>query len=301
MAHQHITLTAKFRSDLILLLAAVIWGFAFVAQRAGMAYVGPFTYNGVRFTLGVLVLMPLLIRNWKQGQPLFFPSAKFSRGKIVLGALATGVLLTGGVAFQQIGLQTTTAGKAGFITGLYVVLVPLAGILLGHRSSPAIWVGAALSLAGLYFLSVQGRFSLAQGDILVVCCAIIFTFHVLMIAWLSPLMNSYLLAVIQFAVCAVINLVIALSTETVFSGKILEAWLPIAYGGVLSVGVAYTLQVVAQKTAHPGYASIILSLEAVFAVAGGWILLDEHLTGRMLAGCVLMLTGFLFTSLRLRS
>ncbi len=288
----------KFQSDLILLLAAIIWGFAFVAQRVGMDFVGPYTYNGVRFALGALVLVPFLIRDLRHDRPLVDGTKKYSRKIILLGSLATGLLLTGGVTFQQVGLQYTTAGKAGFITGLYVVLVPIVGIFLGHRAHANLWIGALLSVTGLYLLSMTGGFSLAPGDRLVFWCAVIFTFHVLFIAWLSPLMNSFLLAVIQFAVCALVNLTLAMVLETPDLSSILRGWLPIAYGGLLSVGVAYTLQVVAQKTAHPGYASIILSLEAVFAVIGGWLLLDEQLSGRMIAGCVLMLAGMVIVQVK---
>ncbi len=290
----------KFRSDLILLLAAIIWGFAFVAQRIGMDYVGPFTYNGVRFALGTIILLPFLFFNASKKEPLIKVSHPTDRRKIVIGSLMTGLLLFGGVAFQQLGLQQTTAGKAGFITGLYVVFVPIVGLLFGQRSHFTMWIGAILSLAGLYLLSMTGGFSFAPGDKLVLYCAIIFTFHVLFIAWLSPLMDSFLLAVIQFAICALLNLMVAFAIEPVSPETIVQAWLPIAYGGVLSVGVAYTLQVVAQKTAHPAYASIILSLEAVFAVLGGWLLLHEHFTRRMILGCILMLLGMIVVQVKAR-
>jgi drug/metabolite transporter (DMT)-like permease len=283
----------RIKSDIILLLAAVIWGFAFVAQRVGMDYVGPFTYNGVRFALGTIVLLPFLFKSASKQAPLLMVSHPSDRRKIILGSLMTGLFLFGGVALQQLGLQHTTAGKAGFITGLYVVFVPIVGLLFGQRSHLTMWIGAMLSLGGLYLLSMTGGFSIAPGDKLVLYCAIVFTFHVLFIAWLSPMMDSFLLAVIQFAICALLNLVVAFAIEPVAFETICQAWIPIAYGGILSVGVAYTLQVVAQKTAHPTHASIILSLEAVFAVIGGWLLLDEHITLRMLTGCLLMLGGMI--------
>jgi drug/metabolite transporter (DMT)-like permease len=286
------------RSDLILLLAAVIWGFAFVAQRIGMDYVGPFTYNGVRFTLGAVILLPFLFLSASKNEPLIKISHPSDRRKIFIGSLMTGLFLFGGVGLQQLGLQQTTAGKAGFITGLYVVFVPIVGLLFGQRSHISIWIGAVLSLAGLYLLSMTGGFTIAPGDKLILYCAFIFTFHVLFIAWLSPLMNSFLLAVIQFSICALLNLVIAFAIEPVNLASIMQAWMPIAYGGILSVGVAYTLQVIAQKTAHPAYASIILSLEAVFAVVGGWLILHEQLTTRMLTGCALMLVGMIVVQVK---
>ncbi|MCX6307052.1 MAG: DMT family transporter [Bacteroidetes bacterium] len=291
-------LKTTLRSDLILLLAAVIWGFAFVAQRIGMEYVGPFTYNGVRFALGTLVLLPFLFMSASKNEPLVRVSHPSDRRKIAIGSLMTGLLLFGGVALQQLGLQQTTAGKAGFITGLYVVFVPIAGLLFGQRSHLTMWIGAILSVAGLYLLSMTGGFTIAHGDKLVLYCAVIFTFHVLFIAWLSPLMNSFLLAVTQFAICALLNLIVAFAIEPVNISSIMQAWLPIAYGGILSVGIAYTLQVIAQQTAHPAHASIILSLEAVFAVLGGWLILHEGLTGRMLAGCALMLMGMIVVQVK---
>ncbi len=286
------------RSDLILLLAAIIWGFAFVAQRIGMDYVGPFTYNGVRFALGTIVLLPFLLIKANKAEPLIKVSHPADRRKIIIGSLMTGLFLFGGVALQQLGLQQTTAGKAGFITGLYVVFVPIVGLLFGQRSHLTTWIGAALSVAGLYLLSMTNTFSIAPGDKLVLYCAIIFTFHVLFIAWLSPMMDSFLLAIIQFTICALLNLVIAFAIEPVSLRSILQAWLPIAYGGILSVGIAYTLQVIAQKTAHPAHASIILSLEAVFAVIGGWMILQEQLTLRMIIGCMLMLAGMVVVQVR---
>jgi len=288
----------KLRSDLILFLAAIIWGFAFVAQRTGMNYVGPFTYNGVRFALGTLVILPFLFYNASKSTPLVKISHPADRRKILVGSLMTGLLLFGGVSLQQLGLQETPAGKAGFITGLYVVLVPIVGLLFGQRPHYTIWIGAVLSVTGLYLLSMTGGFTIAHGDKLVLYCAIIFTFHVLFIAWLSPLMDSFLLAAIQFAICALLNLIFAFAIEPVNLVSIMQGWLPIAYGGILSVGLAYTLQVVAQKTAHPAYASIILSLEAVFAVLAGWLLLNEHLTQQMMIGCLLMLAGMIVVQVR---
>lgn len=283
----------KTKSDLLLLLAAAIWGFAFVAQRMGMDYVGPFTYNGVRFSLGFLVLLPYFLyrRKKKSGDVQVLVPA--SRGLILGGSLLTGLLLFGGVGLQQLGLQHTTAGKAGFITGLYVAFVPVAGLLWGHKSRWFIWVGVALSMSGLYFLSISRSLQFAPGDFQVFLCAVIFTFHVLLIGWLSPRMDSISLAMIQFGITAVLNLIVAFLTEIITIQSILEAWLPICYGGILSVGIAYTLQIVAQKTAHPAYVSIILGLESLFAVIGGILILDEHLTGRMVAGCALMLAGSL--------
>jgi drug/metabolite transporter (DMT)-like permease len=289
-------MSRKLRSDLLLFLAAVIWGFAFVAQRAGMEHVGPFTYNGVRFALGTIVLLPFLFFRNKLS-----PGDKtlvISKKQVFWGILGVGILLFIGISLQQVGLKTTTAGKAGFITGLYVVFVPIVGFFLGQRSRVSIWAGVILSLTGLYFLSIKSGFTIERGDLLVLACAVVFTFHVLLIGWLSPRMDSFQLAAGHFAVCAVLSLAVAFLTEKILISDIRDAALPIIYGGAISVGIAYTLQVVAQKTAHPAYASIILSLEAVFAVIGGWMILNEPLSGRMIAGCLLMLSGMVIVQVK---
>jgi len=289
-------MSPKLRSDLILLLAAIIWGFAFVAQRVGMEFVGPFTFNGVRFTLGTLALIPFLFFGKKF--TLKDPLLVISKRKIFLGVIGTGILLFIGVSLQQVGLKTTTAGKAGFITGLYVVFVPIVGIFLGHRTNLYTWLGVLLSATGLYLLSIQSGFRMEHGDLLVLGCAVVFTFHVLLIGWLSPRMNSFHLATGQFAICALLNLIVAFSIESVDAGKIMDAAVPILYGGIISVGIAYTLQVIAQKEAHPAYASIILSMEAVFAALGGWMILHESLSQRSLAGCFLMLAGMVIAQVK---
>jgi len=277
-----------FKADSLLLLTAAIWGFAFVAQRAGLEYVGPFTYNGVRFALGGLSLMPLLTLKgnkrqtpgWKGWNILYF------------GALA-GVALFLGSSFQQVGLQYTTAGKAGFITGLYVIIVPILGLMWGDKAGKGVWFGALLAITGMYFLSVESNFSVNFGDVLVLVCALFFAIHVLIIGWLSPKFNAVRLSIIQFFTTSLLSLIVALFYEEIILADIIDATIPIVYGGVFSAGVAYTLQVVAQKDAPSAHAAIILSLESVFAVLGGWMLLSEDVTLRILVGCGLMLGGML--------
>jgi drug/metabolite transporter (DMT)-like permease len=289
-------ISSKFRSDLILLAAAMIWGFAFTAQRAGMEYIGPYTFNAVRFGLGALVMVPfILTRNRKH---FFTEQEGTDKMKAFLVSLIVGLVLFGGASFQQLGIQTTTAGKAGFITGLYVVFVPVAGFFLGQKVRLMYWIGMALSAIGLYLLTIRSGFTMETGDFLVFICAVIFTAHVLLIGWLSPRMDSFLVAFIQFFICFLLSLIFAVSSETLSLHKILQAWLPLVYGGVFSVGIAFTLQVIAQKSAHPAYVSIILSLEAVFAAIGGWILLNERLSGKALIGCGLMLCGMIVIQFR---
>jgi drug/metabolite transporter (DMT)-like permease len=282
--------SAELRSNLLLLVAAIIWGFAFVAQRVGMEYVGPFTFNGIRFTLGFLVLVPFLLRRKKEPVRLI---KNIGGRRLITWSIITSLFLFAGAALQQLGIQTTTAGKAGFLTGLYVVFVPVAGLFFHQKSGIFIWAGMILSAVGLYFLCITSEFGISRGDLLVLLCAVVFTGHVLMVGLLSPKMDSFIFAGIQFLVCAVLNLVVAFSTETIRFGEIINAAIPLCYGGIFSIGIAFTLQVWAQKKTHPAHASIILSLEAVFAAFGGWIILGEYLTNRALFGCFLMLAGMI--------
>lgn len=270
------------KAEGLLLLASAIWGFAFVAQRAGMAHVGPFTFNAVRFALGALVLVPF----WRRSGPV--PA----RAVTLYGSAAGGVLFLG-ASLQQIGIVTTTAGKAGFITGLYVVLVPLLGFAAGYRPGAPVGAGALLSAIGLYLLSVTGSFRLASGDGWVLGSALFFALHVILIGRLSGgvRLPAIPLAAVQFSVVSLLSLGGALLTESTSTGALGAAALPILYGGLLSVGVAYTLQVAGQRHAAPGPAAIILSLEAAFALLGGFLILGETISGRGLVGCGFMLGG----------
>jgi len=285
------------RADFLLILTAAIWGFAFVAQRVGMDYVGPFTFNAVRFALGSISLLPLIFF-WKArkngGAP---PGSSLSeKGALGYGALA-GIVLFAGASLQQMGLVYTTAGKAGFITGLYVILVPIIGYRWGQRTSYGTWFGAVLAVIGLYLLSVTGALTISRGDLLVLASAFFWAGHVLLIGWMSPRMDSLVLASAQYAVCSLLSLLVAFTLETVAVDGILQAAVPILYGGLASVGIAYTLQVVAQRHSPPAHASIILTLEGAFAALGGWMLLGEALSLRALAGCGLMLAGMLVSQL----
>jgi len=287
--------TSTLRSDLLLLLSAVIWGLAFVAQRIGMDYVGPFTYTGVRFLLGGLSLIPLLY--------IFPYSAPHTKPKplspfwMKWGGLLAGLILCTGMAFQQMGLQYTTAGKAGFLTGLYVVLVPVFGLVVRHKTGPGTWIGVILSVCGMYFLSITGNLQISKGDLLIIISTLFWAFHVLTIGWLSPYNHPIKLSIQQFLTAGSISLLIAFGFETVHISSIWQAAIPILYGGLFSVGIAFTLQVVVQKTAHPAHAAIIMSLETVFAAVGGWLILHEHLSSRALLGCVLMLCGMIIAQL----
>ncbi|MFO7652783.1 MAG: DMT family transporter [Candidatus Krumholzibacteriia bacterium] len=277
----------RLRADLLLLLAAAIWGLAFVAQRVGMRHLEPLTFNGIRFALGAAVLVPWLLRGRAGSRPLDELRAGLP------GGLAAGAVLFAGSTLQQWGVVTTTAGKAGFITGLYVVLVPLLGLVVGQRPGRATWVGATVATVGLYLLSVRGAWHMAHGDLLVLAGAFFWAAHVLVVGRLAKRRHPAAIAFLQFATCSALSLAGAFVLEDPRPAAVVAAALPILYAGLLSVGVAYTLQVVAQRHAPPAHAAIILSLETVFAVLGGWILLGEQLSSRGLAGCALMLIGML--------
>ena len=280
------------QSDLLFLLCGMIWGFAFVAQRMGMDHVGPFTFNGVRFALGALVLLPFIyIRRNRQKQ-----DAIQAKGLLLYGGLA-GLAIFTGASLQQVGLVYTTAGKAGFITGLYVVLVPIMGLLWGQRTNAGTWGGALMAVVGLYLLSVNEDFTISFGDLLELMGAFLWAGHIHLIGWISPKTDSLHLAFVQFTVCALASLLTAAAVETISLTGITAAALPIFYGGALSVGVAYTLQVVAQRNAHPAHAAILLCLEGVFAAVGGWLILNEVMSLRGIGGCVLMFAGMLLSQL----
>ncbi len=282
----------ELRADGLLLLTALIWGAAFVAQRVGMDHVGPMTFNGVRFALGALVLAPFALRSPASGS-----ASGMSTKAAILGGLLAGLALFAGASFQQVGIMYTTAGNAGFITGLYVVFVPILGLLWKQRPSTGVWIGALLASVGLYLLSITGDFSIGKGDLLVLVCALCFAGHVLVIGWLAPKIPALRLSVLQYACCAAFSFIAAFFTEDIKLAGIVDAAIPILYGGLMSVGVAYTLQVVAQKDAPPAHASIILSLEGAFAALAGGLLLGETMTTRGITGCGFMLAGMLLAQL----
>ncbi len=308
------------KADLLLIVTSIIWGFAFVAQRAGMDFIGPFTYNGVRFALGSLSLLPLIgyfnakkqhrpaARNGntgdknsstKEGSAASGYTQAIRRSErlfFILGSLAAGSILFIGASLQQMGMQYTTAGKAGFLTGLYVVLVPIAGIALGHTTKIPTWLGAILAVIGMYILSAPDHLGQVNpGDFLVIASAFFWTAHVLLIDKLSKRLDPIELSAAQFAWCAVYSLAAAVTLEQPRLDAILQAAVPILYGGLGSVGIAYTLQVVAQRDAPPAHSSIIMCLEGVFATLGGILLLAEPAGLRSLGGSGLMLLGMLAT------
>lgn len=290
------------RNSFLLLLTAVIWGVAFVSQKAGMDYVGPFTYNGVRSLLGGAVLVPvipLLDKLRSRGGVSF---NKGRRRDIVLGGILCGTALFVGSSLQQLGIlyqdPLTNVGKAGFLTALYTVFVPVLGLFLKKRSPALVWLGVAVAVAGFFCLSLMDGVLAGQGlglglsDLLLLLCAVAFSFQILLVDHFSPLGDGVRISCIQFFVCGVLCLPFMLLTEHPTWSAILACWLPIGYAGIMSCGVAYTLQIVGQNGVHPAVASLILSLESVFSVLAGYVLMPgSSLSVWEIIGCILVLAA----------
>lgn len=295
----------QMRNSLLLLLTAVIWGVAFVAQSVGMDYVGAFTFNCVRSIIGGLVLIPCIIflKNLKhkemggQGKLSVKESLQVTRVELA-GGICCGVALFAASNFQQFGISYTTVGKAGFITALYVVIVPIMGLFFKKKVSFVIWISVVLSVVGLYLLCMtENSFSLAFGDLLVLICALLFSVHILVIDYFSPKGDGVIISCIQFFVSGVLSGVMMFLFETPRIEGILAAWMPILYAGVLSCGVAYTLQIVGQKDMNPTVASLILCLESVVSALAGWLILGQALNAREMAGCFLMFFAIVLAQL----
>jgi len=282
------------KSDSLLLLAAFFWGTTFVAQRKAMDHIGPMTYNGFRFAIGGVSLLPIIL--WLRFRKNRTASIPWDMPKAIGCALA-GAALFAAASFQQAGLIYTTAGKAGFITCLYVVIVPIIGLFLGHRYGMLVWAGAALAVVGLYLLSVTESLTIGRGDLLVLISAFFWAIHVLLIGHLATRANPISIACIQFFACSALSMLTAIIFEDIVFNKVLASTIPILYGGILSAGLAFTLQVVCQRTCPPAHAAVIMSMEMVFAALAGWIILHEILGLRQLIGCVFMLMGFLIVQL----
>lgn len=287
------------QANLLMLLAAGIWGFAFVAQRVGMETMGPHWFNSLRFFIGVVALVPVVLWIGRNKAKTIDQEneLKSSNKTLMLGGLAAGFLLFVGATFQQVGLQYTTAGKAGFITGMYIFFVPLIGLFFRMKTGLGTWVGAVVALWGLYLLSINEDFTLSKGDTLQLICAVAFAGHVLMIGYLASKMDTVKLSLIQFFVAGVLAMGLALYSEQLTWEMIISTAVPLLFAGVMSTGIAYTLQTIAQQHAHPSHAAIILSSEGVFAVIGGFLLLNEVLPPKGLLGCGLILAGMLMSQL----
>lgn len=292
---------------MLLLLTAAIWGVAFVAQSVGMDYVGPFTFNAVRSLLGGIVLIPciVLLKRINAGSKDTAGVAECESGdpagqrKVLLtGGVACGVLLCIASNLQQFGIMYTSVGKSGFITAMYIVLVPVLGIFLKKKAGIKIWCSVAIAVGGLYLLCMtDSGFSIQKGDLLLLLGAVIFSFHILTIDYFSPKVDGVKMSCIQFFTCGILSMVGMFLVEQPQIGAIFQAWMPIVYAGVLSCGVAYTLQIVGQKGMNPTVASLILSMESVISVIAGWLILHQKLSGRELLGCVLMFAAIILVQL----
>lgn len=294
--------TGQMRNSLLLLLTAFIWGVAFVAQSVGGDAVGCFTFNGVRSLIGAVVLIPVIFfldaqKKRELGEEKFLEQ-KGDKKTLILGGICCGVMLCIASNFQQFGISFTTVGKAGFITAMYILIVPILGLFMKKKVGPKVWIGVALATIGLYMLCMTSeRFSISKGDILVLICAGFFSLHILIIDYFSPKVDGVRMSCIQFLICGIISMVLAFILETPSFSAILSGWLPILYAGVMSCGVAYTLQIVGQKNMDPTVASLILSLESVFSVLAGWLILNQTLSMRELFGCVLMFLAIILAQL----
>ena len=290
----------KIKNALLLLLTASIWGVAFVAQSVGMDYVGPLTFNCVRCLMGGVVLLPCIWffdrKNKRKEQVPVIPGA---RKTLIIGGICCGVALCLASNFQQFGIQYTTVGKAGFITACYIVIVPIIGIFLKKKCSPFIWIAVILSLCGLYLLCLTPGegFAIGKGELLVLICAFLFSLHILTIDHFSPLVDGVKMSCIQFLVCGILSGIPALIFESPDLAGIFAAKIPVLYAGVMSCGVAYTLQIVGQKNMNPTVASLILSLESCISVIAGWLILGQNLSSREIFGCVLMFGAIILAQL----
>ena len=282
----------------ILFLTAFIWGTAFVAQSVGMDHIGPFAFNAVRSYVGGIALIPVI---------LFFNSRKSieqrqteqaNRKTLILGGVCCGTALAVASLFQQVGIQYTTVGKAGFITALYIVIVPILGIFFRKKVGVKLWVSVVIAIVGLYLLCMTGSFHLELGDLLILICAFCFSGHILVIDYFSPKVDGVQMSCIQFFTAAVLSTVAMLFVEGMPTVQdVLLSWIPVLYCGVMSSGVAYTLQIIGQKGVNPTIASLVMSLESVIAVLAGWIILGESMSSREILGCVFMFSAIVLAQL----
>lgn len=291
----------KIKSSLILFVTAVIWGVAFVAQDVGMEYVRPFTFNGIRSVMGALVLLPFIFARDKiRGEKAF----KWNNKTLITGGVLCGIALCTATNFQQFGIMLSdeSAGKAGFITAFYIVLVPIYGIFLKKKSSPLVWLAALVAVGGLYLLCIPEGvgFVIELADVLVFICAAVFAVQILLVDYFAPMVDGVKLACIQFATSGVISLSLSLMTEKIDFNAIGNAWLPIVYAGVFSSGVAYTLQIIGQKNANPTVASIIMSLEACVSVVAAWIILGDAMSTRQIVGCAVMFAAIILAQIPIK-
>ena len=288
----------QIKSSLILLLTATIWGVAFVAQSVGMEYIGPFTFNAIRCVLGGLALIPVILVLKKKKETGAENQEKEDKKTLWAGGIACGVILCIASNLQQFGIMEASVGKSGFFTALYIVMIPVIGIFIGKRPGIKLWFCVALAVVGMYLLCMKdGSFTIERADIMLLLCALAFSFHILVVDYFSPRVDGVKMSCIQFFVCGVLSAVGMLFTETPDISNIQAAWLPLLYAGLLSCGVGYTLQIVGQKGINPVIASRIMSLESVISALAGWVILGQVLSPKEILGCVLMFVAIIITQI----
>ena len=288
----------QIKSSLILLLTATIWGVAFVAQSVGMEYIGPFTFNAIRCVLGGLVLIPVILVLKKKKETGAENQEKEDKKTLWAGGIACGVILCIASNLQQFGIMEASVGKSGFFTALYIVMIPVIGIFIGKRPGIKLWFCVALAVVGMYLLCMkEGSFTIERADIMLLLCALVFSFHILVVDYFSPKVDGVKMSCIQFFVCGELSAVGMLFTETPDISNIKPAWLPLLYAGLLSCGVGYTLQIVGQKGINPVIASLIMSLESVISALAGWVILGQVLLPKEILGCVLMFVAIIITQI----
>ncbi len=273
----------------MLFAAAMIWGLAFVAQTEGMNYIGPFSFTFIRNIIGAAVLLPVAIVSREKSE---------SPRTLVLSAAVCGIALGLASCLQQYGMLYTTPGKAGFLTALYIIIIPIAGIFLKKKCHWLTWIAAAAALVGIYLLCMNESFTLGRGDIFEILCAFTFSAQIMIISHFSGRVNVYRFAYIEFFTAGIFAAVPMLLTETISIGAAARAWLPLLYTGVLSSGVAYTLQIIGQRGLNPTLAALIMSLESCFSVISGWIILNQALSFRELTGCIIMFAAIVLAQIR---
>lgn len=288
----------QIKSSLILLLTATIWGVAFVAQSVGMEYIGPFTFNAIRCVLGGMVLIPVILVLKKKKETGTENQEKEDKKTLWMGGIACGVILCIASNLQQFGIMEASVGKSGFFTALYIVMIPVIGIFIGKRPGIKLWFCVALAVVGMYLLCMKdGSFTIERADIMLLLCALAFSFHILVVDYFSPKVDGVKMSCIQFFVCGVLSAVGMLFTETPDISNIQAAWLPLLYAGLLSCGVGYTLQIVGQKGINPVIASLIMSLESVISALAGWVILGQVLSPKEILGCILMFVAIIITQI----
>lgn len=302
------------RNSILLFLTACIWGLAFVSQSKGMESMGPFTFNGVRSLLGAAAVFPLVLLQIHKEKAAAgtakteglekYTEQKKGRGLILAGGLFCGLAYTAGTTLQQIGILYTTVGKAGFITTLYIIFVPLLGILLKKKVPGIVWFGAVMAAVGLYLLCMEERFSLSPGDTFIILCALAFAVHIMVIDYFSPKVAGIYLSCMQLFVCGVLSLITAFLLESPSLAQLKDGMVSLLYAGIMSCGVGYTLQIIGQKGMHPAVASLILSMESVVAAVSaylayklGFLRADQSMTGRQISGCVIVLAAVLLVQM----